>query len=79
MSGLIPTYFENESTLVRFNYIMDALRGCWDEHHEFVPFSDLSDKDKEIYSDEAKVADYIISDMDLDNIEAYLASRMKRI
>jgi hypothetical protein len=57
--------FEDKEAFARFNFIIDKVRG----NGPFCTWGNLSDEEKQMYMDEAEVAEYVITKEDCRDIE----------
>ena len=71
----LNTSFDSERTRARFNYLIDALRGCYEENDGYVPFDEMSQINQKIYTDEATKDSYVIGTHDINIIEDRLKGK----
>jgi len=60
--------FDTEEAYARMNYLIDVIRGNMPP----AKFHELPDEHKQMYLEETKVADYVITEDDMDQIEAII-------
>jgi hypothetical protein len=60
--------FDTEEAYARMNYLIDVIRG----NMPYVEFYKLADEHKQMYLEEADVADYVITEDDMDQLEAII-------
>lgn len=66
--------FDTIETYARMNHLIDVIRG------NMFPakFSELTDEYKQMYIEEAKVADYIITEEDINQIEPIILNGVQK-
>lgn len=62
--------YDSLEAYARMNYLIDVVRG----NLPFLPWNKLSDNMRAMYMEEAGIAEYIITEADMDNIESYIGT-----